>query len=155
MLSKKSVVVTVNTLHWRKEALPYFWCSSRTQGVLYPVIPLCQLPRCYLFCPSSWAYLGKIAHYKVWFFLFRGTAVACQHNGIACLRPIWRSREWRVEIVLTSPTDDKPGLWWEPTIENWNVQMTVWNSWQQAHLQNQSSSWDCVFPYPIFFRCQH
>lgn len=98
-------------------------------GYLISIIPLCQLPHCFLLCPSSWAYLGEMAHYKVWFFLFRGAAVACQHKGIACLLPIWRSREWREEIVLTCPTDDEPGPWWEPTIGN--LQMTVWSYYRQ------------------------
>lgn len=28
------------TLHWSKEALSYLWCSSRTQGILIPIIPV-------------------------------------------------------------------------------------------------------------------
>ena len=110
---------------WSKEALPYLWCFPRMRGILIPIIPLCQLPCCYPFCPSSWAYLGKIAHYNVWFLLFRGTAVACQHKGIARLLPIWRSREWREEIVLTRPADDRPGPCWEPTVKKGSLWMTA------------------------------
>lgn len=44
------VPVTLRALHWSKEALSYLWCSPRTQGILIPIIPLCQLLCCYLFC---------------------------------------------------------------------------------------------------------